>query len=702
MAGLEATLVIGAKNNTGATLAALQKTIGALEKQVEAIDKLSSAAGKAARANDPLAASISAVQKSLAEQRAALTEASAGLERLDGAGSGAAYAQARLRSQIERTTGVLTAQGAEASRVAARVTAAQKHGAGGGRFGAIGDTLPFAGPRILSETGKAAMAGATVQETIAALVAAGDTADDIAKARADFRDFSKTHAGVLESDYLTGYKDARVIAPGEKFDMAKLGATYRVALRNSGMSTSDSDVGNVMRIMDELGLKSMGEREGFLDNFTKVQQAFGSQISTETALSSYRNAKQSVYDWSPEFRDRLFPTLLQSAGQQGGTEMMTALNNYIGGHMQASELKALIGAGFANNKDLTWDHNHPVLRPGAKLFEADLFKSNIAQWAWDFHSHFMGRKGATEGKFDDLIAKMPRNMAALIAFMTHNDARIHRDSDTIGLPMGLKAAGDKSLANNPVAGLDALGASIKQFSADVSSPAMGAVGANLSKTAQGIQSLAAAYSDFSRKSPEAAKALGVGGLGAGAAAGGWLSWKLMSGVGRFFGFGGEAAGGGTASAIGGVGTLGIGGAATIGAGVIGATASLYGLLEAIGPDGPLSKYYTSGTGFISEGDLERSRRSRLVWHGSSFVDDPEAAHARAMATLMQRGPDAPLKVSLDPTSKAEVVINVRVEPTDGLFKMIAAATTHAMGNISASVGRMDTDAAPPQRWGGPR
>jgi hypothetical protein len=187
----------------------------------------------------------------------------------------------------------------------------------------------------------------------------------------------------MEADYLAGFKDALVIAPAEPFEMAQLGARYRGAARNSGVSTTEADVSNVLRIMDELGLKSMPEREDFLNNFLKSQQAFGSQISSEEALAAYRHAKQSIYDWSPEFRNKFFPTLLQSAGQQGGTEMMTALNNYVGQHMQQSELKALARYGFVNNSDLLYDKigNVKGLREGAQLFEQDTFKSNIAQWA---------------------------------------------------------------------------------------------------------------------------------------------------------------------------------------------------------------------------------------------------------------------------------------------------------------------------------
>ena len=117
-----------------------------------------------------------------------------------------------------------------------------------------------------------------------------------------------------------------------------------------------------------------------------------------------------------------------------------------------------------------WEHNHARLKDGAQLFEADTFKSNIAQWAWDFHTQYMSREGATEGGFGELIAKMPKNMSGLIAFLVHNQARIKRDEATLDLPVGLAAGDNSYLAQNPSAGLDALKTSITQFAAAMTSP----------------------------------------------------------------------------------------------------------------------------------------------------------------------------------------------------------------------------------------
>ncbi len=128
---------------------------------------------------------------------------------------------------------------------------------------------------ILHQTAKAAEADAAVDDEIARLRGRREQRGDRAGARGLPR-VLEIACGVLEADYLSGFKDARVVAPNELYEMAQLGARYRTSLRNSGLSASGYDVGNVMRMMDELGLKTQAERERFLNATLKTQRAFGS------------------------------------------------------------------------------------------------------------------------------------------------------------------------------------------------------------------------------------------------------------------------------------------------------------------------------------------------------------------------------------------------------------------------------------------
>ena len=319
MAGLEAVLRITAKDDTAAALAEIKKRIEGIDKSVETLDKFVSSVGRVTRATDPLASSLLSAQKALASQRVEIAGVVAGLDRLTGPTDRAAAAQRTLARQVEVTTGALARQGSTAASAAGQVASAARRaagGAGGARGGhgggyGIGGVVPFAGPMIEHGVVQFLEAGATTEEEIARLKAAGAKQEEIDKARDDWRKLSKTHSGVRENEYLAGYRGARVIAPGEAYEMAESGAKYRLGLRNSGISSSENDVENVLKIMDELGLKSDAERNDFIDQTLKTQQTFGSQIKTETMLAAYRNAKQSIYDWSPNFRNRYFPTLLQ-------------------------------------------------------------------------------------------------------------------------------------------------------------------------------------------------------------------------------------------------------------------------------------------------------------------------------------------------------------------------------------------------------
>jgi len=526
LASLTSFLTLGLKDNLTKPLKTVAQALKETEANVKLVAKGMASAG--VPATDKLKASLSKLKLS-AQDIDAVSKAwqayakSAGLAA--NASSWTKEQMAGVSAMESRTVSALRRTSAEQARFFANQNRMARESRGmfslGKPLAALGGPMigMAVGGGMLAAVKEALGMGATTQERIAQLKAAGATPAEIDTARKDFLDFAAKHAGVTEADYLATYKDARVIAPAEAFEMAQLGGRYRSALRNSGLSTSEEDVGNVMRIMDELGMKGMPEREQFLNSFLKSQQAFGTQIQTGTALSAYRNAKQSIYDWSPEFREKIFPTLLQSTGQQGGTEMMTALNNYIGGHMQGKEFQALIDAGFVANKDVVWKKNEPMLRKGAHLFEADTFKSNIAQWAWDFHDHFMKRKGATEDQFGDLVAKMPRNMAGLIEFLVHNEPRVKRDIETTGKPIGLAAGDDTAMAQNPIAAFSALTDSLKQLASAATSPLMIKAAASLTSLAETIQSWATGYSEWAKSHPDLAESAGKIGVGVGGVGG---------------------------------------------------------------------------------------------------------------------------------------------------------------------------------------
>jgi hypothetical protein len=317
-----------------------------------------------------------------------------------------------MRRQAEEQATILREQGRaqkEAATQRREMARGVATGVGGGIVGAI------VGGEALAAIREAAGLGFTVDQRLSQLKSMGVTDDQIAASRAQFREFSKQHPGMLEQDWLKVRGEASTIAPGDESEMTRLGATYKLAARNSGLSTDENDFKNIMRTMDEMGLRTPEQREKFINDMLKVQQKFGGTVTTGAYLSSVQNLRSAKFALGDDFMTKFFPTLVQATGEQGGTEIMTAFSNYIGGHMQHSELKKLAASGFVDNKDLDFLKNGEIkgTKPGAKLFEEDIFEKNPFQWANDFHDTYMKRRGSTEESFDKLVASMPRNMGAL-------------------------------------------------------------------------------------------------------------------------------------------------------------------------------------------------------------------------------------------------------------------------------------------------
>jgi hypothetical protein len=714
---LESRLVIGAKDETGSAFSSIKAHIASLDKSIATFDKMAASVGKISKSTDPMLVAINASVRSMNEARGAATELAAGLEKVGGGAEVAAGAQRTFGASIMNTTRLMALQGAEAVKVAETIVSSQKKAERRKREGGVGGIGGGLAPIVGAEgLGKAIEAGATVEDQVAALKAAGATDAEISKAQANYNVFKKTHAGATEHDYLATYLDARVIAPGEAYEMTNLGATYTAGLRNSRLPAEEGDVGNVMRTMDELGLKTQAEREDFVNNILKTQQAFRGQIPTETILSAYRNAKGSIYGWDPNFRNNVLPTLLQSSGEQGGTEIMTAFNNLVGKHMQQSEIRAMASAGFARNQDLVFDKvgNVRGLKPGAKMFEEDTFKKNPYQWSLDLHKEYMQRKGGTEGGFDDLVAKMPRNMSALIEFFLHNQQRIERDTETRNKAQGLSAANDTTLANSPSAASNAVGAAITQFAAEVTDPAVKAAGPALVALAQGIQDAASRINQAAKDHPTAAAVTSTGLIGGAVLGIGAGFWKIGSGIWNkiFGGGGGGAAAGGAGEAVAGGGGGGLLGR-LFGGGVAGAF--LPGLIDQITDDNRTPGAKANDAAFLdwlkksiygptpSAGGMPEEHHWG-PWHAGGSPSGPivrgpyEGRDPRSpQSGPYSYTPKGSETISVSGQAEVQHEVTVRIEPSPLLTAIVdqaRAAVNFTVPLIGGGSGQMDSDAGP--------
>jgi hypothetical protein len=245
--------------------------------------------------------------------------------------------------------------------------------------------------------------------------------------------------------------------------------------------------------------------------------------------------------------------MLQSLGVTSGNDMMTAYSNYVGKHMQHTEMLNLAKYGFIRPGDEVINKAGTIkgLKPGAQVWEESVMKSNPAQFAWDMHQKFMSHKGATEDQFTSFVGTLPRAMGAMIEFFTHGQGLAARDLALGKNPIGLAAAGNDFAAQNPVAALASLRASIEQFGAALTADPVKQAGAQLVALAQDITQAAAAVEKFEKAHPGITKAgtdatgVGAGVLGLGLVAAGakWIGQKALGGLGLGWLFGGGAAGG---------------------------------------------------------------------------------------------------------------------------------------------------------------
>jgi hypothetical protein len=601
MAGLEAVLRITAKDDAGPALAKVKEQIAQLDKSIAVFDKMATSVGKVAKSTDPLLVSINASVRSMNEARTAATELAAGLEKVGGGAETAAGAQRTLGEAVMSTTRLMALQGTEAVKVAEKIVVSQKKaakeakeaaatrkemvGMGGGL---VGTMLGFGA----AELGvKAIESGATLDQAMAKLRTSGVPDADIEQAKAGYADFSKTHAGMTEAEYLTKYGEARTMS-SDPLKTTREMAQLSLALKNSGVETSPDEVRSFIKAVDELSLPP-AEQEKLLDRMAKVKQLYGANITGETWLAAQRRSSMSAYGWDDKFRDNYFPFMLQSLGVTSGNDMMTAYSNYVGKHMQHTEMMNLAKYGFIRPQDEVINKAGTIkgLKPGAQVWEESLMKANPAQFAWDMHQKFMSRKGATEDQFTSFVGTLPRAMGAMIEFFTHGQGLAARDLALGKNPVGLAAAGNEYAAKNPMAALDALRTSIEQFGAALTSGPVMQASAQLVALAQHVTDAAAIVDKFEKAHPGVAKAGtyaaegagGLFGLGLIAAGAKWLGRTALGGFGLGGLFGGGGGAGGAAAAGGGATAAAAGAGRGILGGVL-AGASLPGLIDLLTDD----------------------------------------------------------------------------------------------------------------------
>ena len=718
---LESKLVIGATDETGGAFAKIQEHIAKLDKQVATFDKLMAATNKVASANDPMIRGIDRAAKSIAEEKTALDALQRAMSLGVGSAEEMAAVQGRLARETAQATRAMTRQADEAV-IASRRVKKEREAKGGGLVGMGGGLVGMMVGYEVGELGiKAIEGGATLDQTLAKLRTSGTPAADIDQARAGYQDFAKTNVGMTEAEYLTKFGEARTMS-SDPLKTTREMAQLSLALKNSGVETTPDEVRSFVKSVDEMSLPP-AEQEKLLDRFAKIKQLYGNNITGETYLAAQRRSSMSAYGWDDKFRENYFPFMLQSLGVTSGNDMMTAYSNYVGKHMQHTELMNLAKYGFIRPEDEVINKAGSIkgLKPGAKVWEEDVMKSNPAQFAWDMHQKFMSHKGATEDQFSSFVATLPRAMGAMIEFFTHGQGMAARDLALGKNPVGLAAAGSDYAANNPIAALGALRTSIEQFGAALTAGPVQQAGKQLVALAQDITQAAAAVDKFETAHPGITKAgttateVGATVLGVGIAANlaKWIGGSAISGLKSIFTLGGLLGGGGGAVAGGEAGAeagalggplgsvaLGVGGMA-LGA----ALSTPTGKALVAGVTEKLEELVFGGPASAAPKPEDHHWGP---WHAGGNASGPiirgpyEGRDPRSPSARIDGAYYPPRDVTVSGQAQVDQTLSVKIEPSPWFAAFVDKAMQQMVTGvplIGGGTGAMDSDAGPTRPGG---
>lgn len=689
---MEARLVISAKDETGAGIEGIKKHIAALDASIASLDKMMAATAKVAKATDPMAASIGQAQRAINDQREALAKLTAGLDRIAGPAGAAAAAEARLRAEIERTTGALVAREGAVKR--------QGHAAAG-KSSMMGEIVPWVGPVLLGGAKKMAMSGAELQHSNNQLAKLSLSPDDISAINDRALALSTKYGNVTQTAGVDMFKELRsvVTTPSEALQVLDpMMAAASVLNASDPSGEMSKNLTDLVKGAENLGAaKDPARLVRLIDGWTKAMQVMGHTINPEGVYEFAKYTRAAGASLSDRFLMTTGMSLSQEMGGSSAGNSMAMLYSQLAGGFQNSHgaLKEFVRLGLigANEVDYLKNGEAKQLKSGVKPKWLNQADHDPDYFLWNTILPAMAKHGISRP--EDVLPEIRR----LFPNRSESDAMtklfVQREQYAAHAAMYESAtglAGAKLNADDPLTGLSSLGAQLETFAGVLTSPIMKDAGNALTAMASEIGEWSKGLAAFQKEHPTAAKGVAGGVLGAAAGVGAWLTTKLLTGIGgRLFGSAAGAAAAGAASSSSALGALGrlagvVAGAETAGIGlaVLDLANEPHNLRQ------PLSKF-SLDTGWATEReDMERATRAQaLLMQGSNMEAARGAAYHRLEAN------DGP-QVRLDPDSKA--VILVRVEAASELLRAIASVQGSG-GNLEAIVGRMD-GAAAPARGGG--
>lgn len=535
----------------------------------------------------------------------------------------------------------------------------------------IGEAV--AGGGVVKVAKDALMSGANVDTERSQMRQAGWTDAEIKTAEHRANRFA-VEWGTSPASAMNIIREARPTFGGDLAQTLKSVPDFfalRTAMRQKAPNASDKDIdnqiGQMIKAGEILGYSQDPERLKQYINFaTQMQQIFGSQLRSEEWLNYAKSGKTAAGSFEFDFMRSVLPTMLsEQGGDRLGTALQTMRGAYVGGRMKHAAVKNLAALGLVDEKDGV--HRVPKtgeikgLKPGG-IKGAELLSRNPFQWynelvrpALDakFGNDPTARKIALSGIASD------RNVEYMLHMFEDNHQRMLKDRKSVEQAKGIEGA-KEALKDDPFLAANRVKGALENTGAAVAEPFMEPLKKSADAAADALNSLAGT----ARENPTATGAGTATGATLGAL-GAYLASKGSSLLWRLPMIAGGAAAGGAAGALG-----------------------LPLLVSEFLNSDPKLAARARVFGSIPAEDWEASRRRQ------DFVRrDPEAARGEAFSRLpdlskvtavVQQPIDVTGKVALDPASKVDVNVSVKVQGQGTVTGQSVTAGGNARGSVGTS------------------
>jgi hypothetical protein len=408
----------------------------------------------------------------------------------------------------------------------------------GGMAAALGVSAAVATLAGASKT--AIEAGAAEQHELVTMQAAGIPAAEIAAAKQQTIDLLAKYTNIQMSDALRVYKELRSVLLTADETPRLLPDVLRTksaldALDPTGKSSEG--LGFAVKGAEVLGLTQDPERfKAYMDAMVRAQQVMGATVTPEAMYEIAKYEKSSGVGLSDRFK---FTTALSLAQEMGGSTTGQSIDQFVkqlvGGFQgnNHSAAKEFVRLGLANEDDFETTKTGEIkgYKAGRHLATAKLAQSDPDLWVSQVLIPALQAHGITDES--DQIAEVRRlfpagRAADLVSKLITQAPNFAAHAEKYGAAQGSGTVID-NISQDPIASLNSLTDSMKNFGAVLTSPAMGLASKALSSFASDISGWAAGYANFAKVHPDIAAGIGAGLPAAGVAGGTYLLWQGLAG-----------------------------------------------------------------------------------------------------------------------------------------------------------------------------